>query len=366
MKYPEKIGFRKRLALDLFAKYHQDRVKTHELKVLFWECTLRCNLSCKHCGSDCKSESGIADMPKADFFKVIDSITPHINPNKVMITFSCGEPLMRNDLEECGLELYRRGFPWGLVSNGMALTPQRFDALIAAGLHSITISLDGFAEQHNMIRGNPKSFDNALNAIKMIVHEKDIIYDVVTCVTPDNFSSLEAFKNLLIDTGVKYWRIFTIFPSGRAAENDHLQLSNKQTIELLEFIKQTRKENKIKLNFACEGFLGNYETEVRDNFYYCAAGVNVASILIDGNISGCTSIRHNFYQGNIYHDDFMTVWNNKFETYRNRDWTKTNECQECKMFKYCLGGGMHLRGDNKEMLDCLYLRITDKKNNDSL
>ena len=60
----------------------------------------------------------------------------------------------------------------------------------------------------------------------------------------------------------------------------------------------------------------------------------------------------------------MTVWNNKFETYRNRDWTKTNECQECKMFKYCLGGGMHLRGDNKEMLDCLYLKC-GKKNNDS-
>ena len=85
-----------------------------------------------------------------------------------------------------------------MVSNGMALTPQRFEALLAAGLHSTTISLDGFAEQNNLIFWHPKSFDNALNAIKMITNEKDIIYDVVACVTPDNFSSLEAFKNLSV------------------------------------------------------------------------------------------------------------------------------------------------------------------------
>ena len=31
-----------------------DRVITeHPLTTLFWECTLRCNLHCRHCGSDC-------------------------------------------------------------------------------------------------------------------------------------------------------------------------------------------------------------------------------------------------------------------------------------------------------------------------
>ncbi len=33
-------------------------------------------------------------------------------------------------------------------------------------LHSITISLDGFEEAHNWLRCHPRSYDNALNAIK--------------------------------------------------------------------------------------------------------------------------------------------------------------------------------------------------------
>jgi radical SAM enzyme (rSAM/lipoprotein system) len=349
----KKLGFRKKLALDLFARYVKENSKEHQLQTLFWECTLRCNLSCEHCGSDCHQEAAVEDMPIKDFLKVIDSITPHVNPNKVMITFSGGEPLIRKDLEVCGLELYRRGFPWGLVSNGMALDRNRLDSLLRSGLHSITVSLDGFEEEHNRMRGHKESFNRALNAIRMIVQEKEIIYDVVTCVNKYNFNQLEEFKEMLIKEGVKDWRVFTIFPSGRAKNNENLHLNNQQTTELLNFIKKTRKEGRIKLNFACEGFLGGYESEVRDYFYHCAAGVNVASILIDGSISGCTSIRHNFHQGNIYTDDFMDIWNNRFEEYRNRSWTKKEKCADCKVFKYCLGGGMHLRGDNREMLDCL-------------
>jgi hypothetical protein len=37
-----KLGFRKRLALNLFAKYGQIEVKEHTPRQLFWESTLRC------------------------------------------------------------------------------------------------------------------------------------------------------------------------------------------------------------------------------------------------------------------------------------------------------------------------------------
>lgn len=355
-----KLGLRKKLALDLFAKYYQQKVKEHPLDTLFWECTLRCNLSCKHCGSDCRKESLFKDMPAEDFLRVIDSLTPHVDPHKVMIVFSGGEPLMRKDLEQVGLAVYKRGYPWGMVTNGMALDRARLDSLLRAGLHSITVSLDGFAEQHNAFRGNPQSFDRAWNAIQMISKEKDLVYDVVTCVNQHNFGDLEHMKRFLIDGGVKYWRIFTIFPSGRATEDPTMFLNHEQTVELLEFIKKTRKEKEINLTFACEGFLGGYEAEVRGHFYYCGAGVNVAGIRIDGAISGCTSIRARYDQGNIYQDDFWEVWDKRFEMYRNREWTKKGACKDCKVFKYCQGGGMHLRDENQNMKDCLYLTLTQK------
>ena len=122
-------GLRKRLALELFRSIRKNRAKIHELRTLFWECTLRCNASCLHCGSDCHVSSEHPDMPVEDFLKVIDEITPHVDPHKVMITFTGGEALVRKDIEECGRELNRREYPWGIVSNGLLLNRARLDSL---------------------------------------------------------------------------------------------------------------------------------------------------------------------------------------------------------------------------------------------
>ena len=53
-------------------------------------------------------------------------------------------------------------------------------------------------------------------------------------------------------------------------------------------------------SFCCEGFLEGYEMEARDHFFSCEAGVSVASVLLDGSIASCPSIRADYSQGNIY------------------------------------------------------------------
>lgn len=83
------------------------------------------------------------------------------------------------------------------------------------------------------------------------------------------------------------------------------------------------------MSYGCEGFLGKYESEVRDHFYSCNAGISVASVLADGSISSCPSIRSNFHQGNIYEDDFMEVWEKRFQVFRNREWARKGECADC-------------------------------------
>lgn len=296
-------------------------------------------------------------MPFEDFLSVIDNITPHINPNNMLVIFTGGEALVRMDLEKCGYELYKRGFPWGVVTNGMLLNRVRLDSLLGAGLHSITVSLDGFEDDHNWLRNNPLSFKNASEGIRMLAGESEIIWDVVTCVSPRNYDRLEDFKNYLISLGVRSWRLFSIFPVGRGAEDSGLQLSDSQFVGMMEFIKKTRADGVIMASYGCEGFLGKYEAEVRDKFFSCHAGVNVASVLADGSISGCPSIRANFNQGNIYSDSFIDVWNNRFEKFRDKTWAKKGECEKCKQFRYCLGNGMHLRDEQENLLVCHYHRI---------
>ena len=354
------LDLRHRLALDLNRKVQADLIRRHPLRQIFWECTLRCNLHCRHCGSDCKVTAGSKDMPLEDFLPVLRSVkAAGLDSHQITVVISGGEPLMRPDLEQCGKAFYDLEFPWGMVTNGYALTPERFRRLLAAGLRTMTISLDGLEEEHDWMRGVSGSFQRAQQAIRMACDCPDIIFDVVTCVNSRNFGQLEQIKALLISCGLKSWRLFTVFPVGRAAEDPQMQLSNEQFRALMQFIRDTRKEGKIKASYGCEGFLGNYEGEVRDHFFFCHAGVSVGGVLSDGSISACTSIRADYHQGNIYRDDFMEVWENRFQPYRDHGWMKTGPCEDCKYWKYCRGSGMHLRDENGQLIVCHLKRVLE-------
>lgn len=332
------------------------RTKRRLLQEVFWECTLRCNLNCLHCGSDCRKEEMPQDMPFSDFARVLDQIVLENEPSKIMIITTGGEPLVRKDIVECGREITRRGFIWGMVSNGMLLDTLKLQQLINAGLKTIAISLDGFEAEHNWMRGNGNSFCRAVNAIKALTNS-DITWDVITCVNARNFSSLSKFKDFLLGIGVTHWRLFTVFPKGRAANNMDLQLTSEQFRLLMEFIKEERGKGDIRVSYSCEGYLGDYELNVRDYPFFCGAGINTASVRYDGAISNCLSIRSKFDQGNIYNDNFMDVWNHRFGVFRNRKWMKQGTCSNCTIWNLCRGGAMHLRKEDGEMLACSYHKL---------
>ena len=76
--------------LELNRAVLKQRIDEHELHQLFWECTLRCNLNCRHCGSDCRMLSEKDDMPFEDFAKVLDEVRAHQDPAKVMVITTGG------------------------------------------------------------------------------------------------------------------------------------------------------------------------------------------------------------------------------------------------------------------------------------
>ena len=339
-------------------KMRRDRMmleKHHPLRQLFWECTLRCNLACRHCGSDCKKISQVPDMPLEHFTRVLDEIATAMNPADVQVNTVGGEPLVRPDLEQCGREITRRGFLWGFVTNGVLLTETTLRRMIDAGLGTLAVSLDGLEEYHNWLRGN--SFDGAMAAVRLLTHTRNLLWDVITCVNRRNLASLPQLRQYLIEAGVKKWRIFTIFPQGRAKLDPELFLTPAEYRSVMDFIVETREQGQIDLSYSCEGFLGDYETRVRDHCFRCDAGIMTASILANGDISGCMSIRANYKQGNIYEDSFLDVWNNRFEQMRDRRWMKTGECARCRMWDYCAGGAFHLRDDDGSMMHCNFLTL---------
>lgn len=153
-------------------------------------------------------------------------------------------------------------------------------------------------------------------------------------------------------------------PIGRANENDDLLLDGKEIKHLLDFIKSKKKNKKMELTYGCPGFLGlDYEKEVRQNYFYCNTGINVASILYNGDLFVCPNVprRKELIQGNIRKDNFKDVWDNKYEIFRNKDRTKCEKCINCENWEYCLGGAFHTWDfDNNIQNKCTYNMIYNK------
>lgn len=344
-----------------FNEYKKTETRLHNIKMLFWECTLRCNLNCLHCGSDCAYDVKTPDLPFDDFLKAILPLKNVYKPDSITVAITGGEPILRKDLPHCGRELRKHGFRWGIVTNGYDYTPELHGLLLGAGMGSITLSLDGLESSHNWLRNNNQSFKRAVSALELITSSSRLFYDVVTCVNQRNIDELDKLKDFLIERNVRAWRLFTISPIGRAANNEELRLSPKQLKQLMDFIVNTRKENRIHASTDCEAYLGKYEGKVRDSYFFCRAGIQIASVLIDGSISACPIINRNFIQGSIYKDDFLDVWNNKFDIMRDRSWTKTGICLDCNDYQKCLGGAMHLWDEKKENIMYCALELIKKK-----
>ncbi|MBR5735257.1 MAG: TIGR04133 family radical SAM/SPASM protein [Bacteroidales bacterium] len=336
-----------------------NEVRVHELNYLFWECTTRCNFRCRHCGSDCGMAERVKDMPLEDFLEAVDTIPKERIPKNFTVVLTGGEPLLRPDILEIGKALRNRGLQWSIVSNGWLYDDEMHLKLVDAGMGAVTVSLDGLEAAHEWMRGIPGSYGRALRAIAAFARDPRVNGDVVTCVNKRNIGELPQMYEVLSGLGLKQWRLFTVIPIGRAAGDPDMFLTEEEFVSLMEFIRQKRIQGgPMKVTFSCEGYLGRYEEKVRDGRFFCHAGVNIASVLIDGRICACPNIdRDRFSQGSIYQDGLWQVWQERFQPFRNRSWAKTGRCENCREWRNCLGGGMHnWHGDCAVALQCHYAK----------
>jgi len=331
----------KRKLLPVQQKYER---KLHELKYIFFELTYKCNLSCLHCGSDCQKEDNRPDLPAEKILEVLQEIKTKYDSHKVMIVLSGGEPLLYPKIWELGKEIIKLEFPWGMVTNGLAWDMNTIIKAQKAGMHSVTVSLDGLEKSHNWLRGDVKSFRKASRTIELLTANPFYkAMDVITCVNKKNIDELDELYDYVKSIGVKAWRFFTISPIGRATKIDDLFLDKEEFHRLMDKILEFKKRGEIKVNYSESSYLGpTYEHEVRSHDFFCRAGINVSGIMVNGDILACPNIDRRFRQGNIFEDSFIDVWETKYKEFRDRKWMKTDDCKTCKEWDLCQGSAFHL------------------------
>ncbi len=341
--------------------------KNHELIDLFWECTLTCNAKCKHCGSSAEKRKYDGELSTKEIKEVFKQIADDMNANKILINVTGGEPLVRADL--CEVMEYATselGFHWGMTSNGILLNDKNIAKLKKANMETISISIDGLEETHDKFRGVPGSYKTIVSNIKKLREANFVEHIQVTTVFhKENINQIEDLYKVMNDLKIDSWRLASMDPIGRANENTDLQLDGKDIRKILDFIKNNRKRGKLKLEYGCPGFLGmKYEKEVRSGYFYCRTGINVASILYNGDLFVCPNVprRKELIQGNVRNDNFKDVWENKYTEFRKKDRTKCEECSKCEHWEDCLGGAFHTWNFEENMQNkCIYKMINESE-----
>ncbi|MDM8242812.1 radical SAM protein [Phocaeicola barnesiae] len=127
--------------------------------------TNKCNLSCPHCymfsGKAEGNELNTQEIKKliSDFAKI---------SNGTSITFSGGEPTIRNDFDEIIRTAYELGLEVKILTNGTQLSSERISA-ISKYISSVQISIDGFSEKSNSLVRGKGNFAKALAAVDTFI-----------------------------------------------------------------------------------------------------------------------------------------------------------------------------------------------------
>ena len=320
--------------------------KGPRLRTLFWEATLRCNAGCPFCGSGCKSgrPSKLNEANGDVIVKTFESIAHAYDARSIMVNVTGGEPLLRDDLFAVMDKVHRLGYPWGMVTNGSLITGETIQSMKRTGMRTISISVDDLFEAHESLRKLPGAFSRIVDAIHALAQERFLdSIQVTTVVNQRNIGSLESMLGFLCQLPVDSWRLALVDPIGRGSGQTDLLLRKEDLKEFFAFFDRHKFNSKPTLTTSCSHYLGKMDSLYRSHPFCCEAGKGIASILADGSIFVCPNVprRKELVQGNVKTDNFVSVWENGFGFFRDKDSRRTGPCARCPDWELCRGDSLH-------------------------
>jgi radical SAM protein with 4Fe4S-binding SPASM domain len=336
----------KRRDLGKTADYRDALRAKPDLVWLFFELTRRCNMSCLHCGSSCSPQLD-ANLDFDAAKRVLVQVAERYGASNVMIALTGGEPLLYPRFFEFASLIKELGFGYGITTNGSLITHSCGEALRQSGLASVSVSLDGMRDLNNWFRNTPDAFERATLGIKELVKTNPRAQiQVTTVVHKQNIDHLDELCDYVATLGVGSWRLVNIEPIGRAQSRKDLMLESSDYKRLFDFIQLKRfsADLEMEVTYGCSHYLGiDREHMLRDTYFLCGAGLFVASVTASGDISACLDIERSpeLIQGNIFHDDFIQVWENGFKQYRLDRSASSEYCRDCPHARFCAGDSAH-------------------------
>lgn len=167
--------------------------------------TNRCNLHCRHCFFHANMAVTPNEIKPVELAKIIKSLNRELRA----LSFVGGEPFLCEDLAE-NCRVAAEGIHIKsiyIITNGMAT--ERIVETVRKIVNNapfdlfIRVSLDGFSETHNRIRGHPKAYQNALQTLRRLIlltkTENRLHVEIETTINSQNIYELGSFADFVAE-----------------------------------------------------------------------------------------------------------------------------------------------------------------------
>lgn len=296
--------------------------------------TFNCQNNCVHCytGGPHKTD----ELTTEQWKKVIDRLH---EIGVFIVTFTGGEPTLRDDLPQLLQYAQNKGIVTGLVTNGRRLKDKNYvKTLEKTGLDFVQITLESHKpEVHDLMTGTRGSWKDTIAGIKNIIPTK--IYTTTnTTLSKHNTEDFLETISFIKQLGVAGFGCNSLIYSGKAPEiSDEFAVPIETLKELLPKVHDKANQLGLKFQWYTPTQYCRFDpVSLGLGVKSCTAGMINMCVGPDGEVYPCQSYFESL--GNILKDDWQKIWNHPLAiSIRKREYVEP-KCKDCPQLQICGGG----------------------------
>lgn len=331
-------------------------------RIIAWEITRSCNLSCAHCRAAAEFGHYAGELSLDQIKSVIDDIVTISNP---IIILTGGEPLMRPDIWEIVDYCHEKGAMPVIGTNATMITDDIAATMAEHRIPRISVSIDfPTAEGHDSFRGEPGCFDQSIEGIK-IAKRHGVGVQINTTVTKLNADRIDEIHDLAESLGVDAFHIFMLVPTGRGSDLLEQELPPEEYERVLTWAYHRQKTSPLHFKptdsphyyriirqlAKAEGKKVTREEYGLDAMTRgCLGGITFCFISHTGDIQPCGYF--DMQLGNVKEQPFSQIWTESKVFNELRDYSllkgKCGACEYKAVCGGCRARALELTGDYLE------------------
>ena len=278
-----------------------------------WELTLRCDLACKHCGS----RAGRARPDEMSLSEALRLVGELADLGVLEVTLIGGEAYLYPGWLEVVAAIVARGMVCTMTSGGRGIDRSLAKQAASAGLHSVSLSVDGIGPTHDALRAAQGAYEQVLKAYEAL-RDAGLSVAMNSHVNRQNQHQVEQLFDLAVDQRCHGWQVFLTVPMGRAADSPDLILQPHDLLTLMPRLTALSERGRAAglrvLPGNNIGYFGPSERRLRGQLRpgaasSCGAGRSVIGIEANGDIKGCPSLfTRDWVGGNVREHSLRAIW----------------------------------------------------------